>query len=111
MKLGEIMELLDARLLCGEDKLDIEIDSAFASDFMSDILAYVESQKLLLTGMINPQVIRTAEMVDMSVIIFVRGKVPDENMLRLAEESDMAVIATKMNMYTSCGLLYKNGIR
>ena len=111
MKLKEIMKLLDAQLLCGEDKLDMEIDSAFASDFMSDILAYVADQKLLLTGMINPQVIRTAEMVDMSVILFVRGKVPDENMLKLAEESDMAVLTTKKLMYTSCGLLYENGIR
>ena len=66
---------------------------------------------LLLTGMINPQVIRTAEMVDMSVIIFVRGKVPDDNMLSLAEESDMAVLSTKKLMYTSCGLLYENGVR
>ena len=111
MKLKDVMQLLDAKLLCGEDKLDMEIDSAFASDFMSDILAYVGSQKLLLTGMINPQVIRTAEMVDMSVIIFVRGKVPDENMLSLAEESDMAVLSTKKLMYTSCGLLYENGVR
>ena len=111
MKLKEVMELLDARLLCGEDKLDMEIDSASASDFMSDMLAYVGSQKLLLTGMIKPQVIRTAEMVDMSVIIFVRGKVPDDNMLSLAEESDMAVLSTKKLMYTSCGLLYENGVR
>ena len=78
---------------------------------MSDILAYVTDQKLLLTGMINPQVIRTAEMVDMHVILFVRGKMPDENMLRLAEDSDIAVLSTKNLMYTSCGILYENGVR
>ncbi len=111
MKLKEIMELLDATLLCGEDKLDMEVEGAFASDFMSDILAYVSDQKLLLTGMINPQVIRTAEMVDMHFILFVRGKMPDANMLALAEDSDIAVLSTKKLMYTSCGLLYKNGVR
>ena len=111
MKLKEIMELLDASLLCGEDKLDMDVEGAFASDFMSDTLAYVSDQKLLLTGMINPQVIRTAEMVDMHVILFVRGKMPDANMLALAEDSDIAVLSTKKLMYTSCGLLYENGVR
>lgn len=110
MKLRDIQELLEAQVLCGEEQLDRDVNAAFASDFMSDILAFSEGQEVLLTGMINPQVIRTAEMVDMNVIIFVRGKVPGKDMLELATESGMVVMATKKLMYTSCGLLYSKGL-
>ncbi len=111
MKLRQIKEILEAEVLCGEEKLDTEVSSAFASDFMSDILAFSAGQEVLLTGMLNAQVMRTAEMVDMSCIIFVRGKVPGDEMLALAKESGMLVMCTKKLMYTSCGLLYSIGIR
>ena len=110
MKIREIQELLDAEILCGEDKLDNEVSSAFASDFMSDILAMVSDQEVLITGMLNPQVIRTAEMVDMSCIVFVRGKRPGEDIIQLAEESDMTVMSTKKLMFISCGILYSSGL-
>ena len=86
MKLSEIRDILDATVLCGEGDLDREVLSACGSDFMSDVLAYVKNQALLLTGLVNPQVIRTADMVEMKCVVFVRGKVPDESILALARD-------------------------
>lgn len=110
MYLSEVKEILDAKVLCGEELLDQEIHSACGSDFMSDVLAYVKNQALLLTGMMNPQVVRTAEMMDMKCIVFVRGKQPDESILRLAQERNIVVMASPKRLYTACGLLYANGL-
>lgn len=78
---------------------------------MSDVLAYVKNQALLLTGLVNPQVVRTAEMMDMKCIVFVRGKQPDQAILDLAQDRQLVVMATKERMYNACGLLYLNGLR
>ena len=110
MTLHEVRNILDARVLCCEDALDREVRSACGSDFMSDVLAYVKDQPLLLTGLVNPQVIRTAEMMDMQCIIFVRGKMPDETMLKMAIDRGILVMTTKNPMYRSCGLLYSRGL-
>lgn len=110
MYLSEVKEILDAKVLCGEELLDQEIHSACGSDFMSDVLAYVKNQALLLTGMMNPQVVRTAEMMDMKCIVFVRGKQPDESILQLARERNIVVMASPKRLYTACGLLYANGL-
>ena len=110
MKLSAIREILDATVLSGEEHLDREIRSACASDFMSDVLAYVKDQGVLLTGMVNPQVVRTGEMMDMKCIIFVRGKVPGEDILSLARERDIVVMASAERMFIACGLLYRNGL-
>jgi len=110
MTLNQVKSLLDAKVLCGEDQLDMEINSVFASDFMSDILAFSKDQQLLLTGMINPQVIRTAEMVDMKCVVFVRGKMPDEGMVALAKEENIIILSTQKLMYESCGILYLNNL-
>ena len=111
MKLKEVRDILHAEVLCGEELLDTEVRSACGSDLMSDVLAYVKNQALLLTGLVSPQVVRTAEMMDMSCVVFVRGKQPDENILALARDRDMVVLATKERMYNACGLLYINGLR
>lgn len=111
MKLKEIRDILNAEVLCGEELLDTEVRSACGSDLMSDVLAFVKNQAMLLTGLVSPQVVRTAEMMDMSCVIFVRGKQPDENILTLARDRDMVVMATKERMYNACGLLYINGLR
>lgn len=103
-------ELLGAKVLCGEDKLDKEAYSAFGCDLMSDVLAYVNDQAVLLSGLVNPQVIRTALMMDMICIIFVRSKVPTEEMLSLARESGIVIMSTDKTLYNSCGLLYSNGL-
>ena len=111
MKLKEVRDILNAEVLCGEELLDMEVRSACGSDLMSYVLALVKNQAMLLTGLVSPQVVRTAEMMDMSCVIFVRGKQPDENILKLARDRDMAVLATKERMYNACGLLYINGLR
>lgn len=110
MKISELQGLIDAKVLCGEDSLDKEVYSAFGCDLMSDVLAYVSDQAVLLTGLVNPQVIRTAVMMDMTCIVFVRSKVPSEDMLELAKESGIVMMSTSKTMYTTSGILYSNGL-
>ena len=110
MKIGTMKELLNAKILCCEENLDKNVFSACGSDLMSDVLAYVKDQAVLLTGLINPQVIRTAVMMDMICIVFVRSKTPSEEMLRLAEESGIVIMSTDKRLYEACGLLYANGL-
>ncbi len=110
MKICTIQELLDARVLVGEENLGKHVYAACGSDMMSDVLAYVKDQAVLMTGLVNAQVIRTAEMMDMVCIVFVRSKEPTEEMLRLAEESGIVVMSTSKRMYEACGILYSNGL-
>ena len=111
MKISEIKDLLGAEVLCGSENLGTEIHTACGSDMMSDVLAYVKDQAVLLTGLVNAQVIRTAEMMDMKCIVFVRSKRPSQDMLDLAEESGMVVLTTPRRMYEACGILYSNGLK
>ncbi len=111
MTVKEVMEILEADLICREDLLDVEVYTACGSDMMSDVLAFVKEQAVLLTGLVNPQVVRTAEMMDMHCIVFVRGKRPGLDMIELAEERDMVMLCTKMEMFTACGKLYSAGLR
>lgn len=110
MKISEIAKLLDAETLCCKDMTDREVHSACGSDMMSDVLAYVKDQAVLLTGLVNAQVIRTAEMMDMHCIVFVRSKKPSQEMLSLAEDSSIVVLSTNLRMYEACGILYKSGL-
>ena len=110
MKISKIRELLEAEIHCCEGNLDKDVNSVFGCDLMSDVLAYVNDQAVLLTGLVNPQVIRTAVMMDMVCIIFVRSKTPTDEMLTLAKESGIVVLSTDMTMYTACGKLYSNGL-
>lgn len=110
MKIGTMKELLDAKVLCCEENVDKNVYSACGSDLMSDVLAYVKDQAVLLTGLINPQVIRTAVMMDMICIVFVRSKTPTEEMLNLARESGIVIMSTEKRLYEACGLLYANGL-
>ncbi|MBQ4156310.1 MAG: hypothetical protein IJD90_05855 [Clostridia bacterium] len=110
MKIRDIKELLNAEILCFPEGLDREVNSACGSDMMSDVLAYVKDQAVLLTGLLNPQVIRTAEMMDMICIVFVRSKKPTEEMLQLAKEHEMVVLSTDLRMYDACGKLYHAGL-
>lgn len=110
MTIGTIAELLNAKVLCLKDKLDCEVRSACGSDMMSDVLAFVKEQAVLLTGLVNPQVVRTAEMMDIRCIVFVRGKQPTPEIIRLAEDSGIVLLSTSERMYTACGKLYQNGL-
>lgn len=111
MTVQDVKNLLGAQILCCEDKLSKEIHSACGSDMMSDVLAFVKDQSVLLTGLCNPQVVRTAEMMDMACICFVRGKMPDENIIDLAKERGIILLTTKLRMFSACGILYENGLR
>lgn len=110
MKIRDIQHLLDANLLCHGDNLDKEVTSAFGCDLMSDVLAYVKDQSVLLTGLVNPQVIRTAIMLDMVCVVFVRSKTPTDEILSLAKESGIVVMSTTKTLYESCGIIYSNGL-
>lgn len=110
MKLRKIVELLDCEVIIGETYLDREVKFAFGSDLMSDVLAYTEEDTVLLTGLCNNQVIRTAEMLDLKAIVFVRGKTPSEEVIELAKEDDMLIVKTKHSMYSASGILYSHGL-
>jgi hypothetical protein len=110
MKISKMQELLNARVLCCEENLGKHVYSAFGCDLMSDVLAYVTDQAVLLTGLVNPQVIRTALMMDMVCIVFVRSKTPNEEMIELARENGIVMMSTDKTLYTTCGLLYSNGL-
>lgn len=111
MQIKDIILLLDATLLCGEDILPSYVSGAFASDLMSDVLALVKEQNILLTGLCNTQVLRTAEMLDMNCVILVRGKKPGIEFIQMAGDKGICVLATTKTMFTSCGILYSNGLQ
>lgn len=111
MLISQITKLLDAEIFClpNEEK---DILCACGSDLMSDALAFVKADEaMLLTGLLNPQSIRTAQMLDMYCIAFVRGKKPTQTMIDLAKNSGIALISTPYAMFTSCGILYSNGLK
>ena len=110
MKMSKIVELLDANVLCGEDLLENEVHSACGSDMMSDVLAFVKDQAVLLTGLVNLQVVRTAAMMDMLCIVFVRGKKPSDDIIEFARDNGIVVLASEERMYPACGKLYANGL-
>lgn len=110
MKIIDIKQLLGAEVICGEEHLNKHVYSACGSDMMSDVLAYVKDQAVLLTGLVNSQVIRTAEMMDMICIVFVRSKLPTPEMIELAKESGIVIMTTDKRMYEACGILYENGL-
>lgn len=110
MTAREVGRILGAEILAGEDHLDEEVRSACGSDMMSDVLAFSKDHSVLLTGLCNPQVIRTAEMLDIVCIVFVRGKQPDRAMLSMAGERNLIIFSTGHRMFTACGLLYAAGL-
>ena len=110
MKISELQQLLDAKVLACEENMNKQVYSAFGCDLMSDVLACVTDQAVLLTGLVNPQVIRTALMMDMVCIIFVRSKTPNEEMIELARENGIVMMRTDKTLYTSSGILYQNGL-
>ena len=110
MKISQMQELLEARVLCCEENIDHHVYSACGCDLMSDVLALVKDQAVLLTGLVNPQVIRTAEMMDMICVVFVRSKVPTQEMIDLARESGIVLMVSDKRLYEACGLLYQSGL-
>jgi hypothetical protein len=110
MKLLDVVELLGAQLLCCDDCGSIEISSVCASDLMSDVLAFATPGSLLLTGLTNAQSIMTAEVADVAAVAYVRGKRPASNVLELAAERGIPVLACGLSMFEACGRMYANGL-
>jgi predicted transcriptional regulator len=107
----DLIPILDAKVLCGEERLDEEVRMACGSDLMSDVLAFVKEKCVLITGLTNVHVMRTCEMLDIHCVIFARGKIPSEEILEEAREIGITVLATENTNYTTCGLLYQAGIK
>ena len=110
MTIGEVKEILEAKVLVGGDRMDEPVETACGADLMSDVLAFVKEKTVLITGLINPHVVRTSEMLDITCIVFARGKMPSEEILEEAEEVGITVMTTEMTTYTACGELYIHGL-
>jgi predicted transcriptional regulator len=111
MKLSEIRNILDAVVLAGEAGLQKSVHKAYCADLMSDVLSFSLANSLLITGLTNAQVVRTAEMAEIEVIVFIQSKRPDMQTIQLAEEKHIPMLSTDYSMFDACGRLYENGIR
>lgn len=111
MKISELVKIVDATVYTPSNKdVEGEIMGAFASDMMSDVLAFAKNQDVLISGLCNPQTVRTAVMLDMKCILLVRGKIPTPDMITLARTNDIVLLSTMYKMYTTCGILYEKGL-
>ncbi len=110
MKLKEIINAVEGTLLTKQFKQDLDIQHCGASDLMSDVLSLMKSGSLLLTGLVNLQSIRTAEMADLAAIVYVRGKTPAPDAIDLANELGIPLIASHYGMFEMCGRLYEAGL-
>lgn len=111
MNLRQVLDSLNAELITTTVPLDaIEVETGAAADLMSDVLAFARPNALLITGLINPQVVRTAEIAEIRAIVFVRGKRPSQEVITLAEEAGIALLGTRYTMYETCGRLYAAGL-
>ena len=110
MRLSEVRRILDCRVLVGEDQLETEVLVGCGADLMSDVLAFIKPQALLLTGLTNVQSVRTADVAETRAIVYVRGKLPDEETVKLAREKEIVLLSTELPMFESCGKLYAHGL-
>lgn len=112
MTVRQISEILEAKVVLGEEQLDgIEVSAACGADLMSDVMAFVKEKVVLLTGLVNPQAIRTADLMDIRVVVFVRGKTPTPDIVSMAAENGMVLLSTKYSMFLACGRLYEAGLK
>jgi hypothetical protein len=111
MTVEDAVKLLEGQFFCGEEQAGLEIASACGADLMSDVIAFVKDRVVLMTGLVNPQVIRTATLLDIHAVIFVRGKVPTRDMIEMANEAEIILGGTKLPLFLACGKLYEAGLR
>ena len=110
MTLKKIAEILEADVIANSENSDIDIKSACSADMMSSVLYYHTPNSLLITGLTQPHVIRTAEIAGIKSIVFVLDKKPDEQTIELAKAKNISLLSTSYCMYTSSGRLYKAGL-
>jgi predicted transcriptional regulator len=111
MTVRQIADILEAKVAVGQEQLDLEVSAACGADLMSDVMAFVKEKVVLLTGLVNPQAIRTADLMDIRVVVFVRGKSPTEDIVAMARENGMVLLSSKYSMFLACGRLYEAGLR
>jgi len=111
MNLLEILNILNASLLTHRPPLQKTVERAYCADLMSDVLSFSVTKSLLVTGLTSAQVVRTAEMAAIEVIVFVQGKRPDVRTIKLAEEKRIPLLVTDFSMFDACGMLYERGLR
>ncbi len=111
MTVQEIARILEARWHAGADKTELDVNSACGADLMSDVMAFVKDRVVLLTGLVNPQTLRTADLLDIRIVVFVRGKTPTPDLVAMANGHDMVLLSTKYSMFLACGRLYEAGLR
>lgn len=110
MTLQEITRILEAQVVIAPLDPQMEIKMACGCDLMSDVLAFIKEEALLLTGLTNLQVVRTAEMANIRALVFVRGKKPDRETIALAKSQKIPIMITDLPMYEACGRLYRHGL-
>jgi len=112
MNLREIINLLHAEVLVGEDLINgIDVDRCYSADLMSDVLGRSHAKGILITGITNPQAVRTADIADITAVCLVRGKQPEAETVALAKLKDIPLFITKLGMFEACGILYSSGLR
>lgn len=111
MTLEDIREILEAEVVAGSHLDATDVEMGCGADLMSDVLAFSRTGALLLTGLTNPQVVRTCEMADIVAICFVRGKRPPRETVELAADSSLPLLATRLPMFEACGRLYRHGLK
>ena len=111
MIIAELVNAINGRVVCGERMLQNEVEFAFASDLMSDVLTIHSDGMMLLTGLANVQAVRTAEMSDVSCIVFVRNKKATPEMIELARENDTILIECPYSMFKTSGILFQQGLK
>lgn len=111
MKISDIIKYTEARIVSGKLKNNKDLDKAFSSDLMSDVLTLDEENILLITGLSNLQLIRTAEMADIHVVLLARGKQATPDMIELANENGLIIMETPFSIYKASGILYSNGLK
>jgi len=111
MKVKEMLELINGKLLSSPEHLEYDVSFGVASDLISDVLMCVKDSAVLFTGLVNHQIVRVAEMVDMQAVVFVRGKKPNAEILALAEEHDLPILCTKFSLFEACAKSYQGGLK
>ena len=111
MKISEIIELTEARVITGALSINKDLVKAFSSDLMSDVLTLDEENILLITGLANVQLVRTAEMADIHVVLLARNKPATPDMVQLANESDITLLETPFSIFRASGVLYSKGLK
>ncbi|SHE47989.1 hypothetical protein SAMN05444274_101469 [Mariniphaga anaerophila] len=111
MKISEIIKYADARIVSGSLATDKDLEKAFSSDLMSDVLTLDEESILLITGLANLQLVRTAEMADIQAVLLARGKPASAEMIELAKENGLVLLETPFSIYKASGILYAKGLK